>query len=299
MGEVYFKGNRGHNRRSGSRVSKKIADAPNVLLTSGVLVSSQLSEVTMARFPRGASLLPLAAGILLAQSTAKPPAFEVASIKAVSQEHRVHRGRDFRVFPGGRLLITNLEVRTILREAYGIKNYQLSGGPGWMDTDSFDIEAKAEGDPTRAEMMVMLQTLLADRFALKIRRESKEANVYALTVAKGGPKLQEPAGTRSIIHAYRNTPVELPGVSYTLGGEKASMALFANQLEGHMMRPVSDRTGLTGEYNFKVTYATDDNPETGAPLIVAIQEQLGLKLETIKGSIETFVIERLERPTEN
>jgi uncharacterized protein (TIGR03435 family) len=66
-----------------------------------------------------------------------------------------------------------------------------------------------------------------------------------------------------------------------------------------MMRPVSDRTGLTGEYNFKVTYATDDNPETGAPLIVAIQEQLGLKLETIKGSIETFVIERLERPTEN
>ena len=184
----------------------------------------------MARISLGTALLAFATGVSLAQSTAKPPAFEVASVKAVSAERRARMGRDFRVFPGGRLQFTNIDLRTIVREAYGIKHYQLSGGPAWMDTESFDIEAKAQGDPTRAEMMLMLQTLLADRFALKIRRESRESNVYALVIAKGGPKLKEPSGERSIVRLYRNTPPELPGVSYTLGGEKASMALFAVQV---------------------------------------------------------------------
>jgi uncharacterized protein (TIGR03435 family) len=251
----------------------------------------------MVRMFVGIGITIFAPGGLSAQSATAPPAFEVASVKPVGAESG--RGRDFRVYPGGRLSITNLPLKLILQEAYSVKQYQLSGGPAWIETDRFDIEAKAEGEPSRAQMMTMLQTLLADRFALKVHRESREGNVYALVVAKGGPKLKESTAQESFIRLYRNTPVELPGVDYTLGGQKASMALFADRLNEQLHRPVLDRTGLTGEYDFKVRYATDDNPETGPPLLVAIQEQLGLKLESTKGLIETLVIDHVEKPSGN
>ncbi len=244
-----------------------------------------------------ASLL-AAASIVSAQTRAPRPAFEVGSIKPTPVNSR--QGRDLRVYPGGRLNITNLPLRVILQEAYHVKDYQLSGGPKWIDDDLFDIEAKAEGDPNRLQVMEMLQTLLEDRFALKVHREQKEGNVYALVIAKGGPKLTASTAKETYVRLYRNTPLELPGVNYTIGGQKASMALIAERLgDMNLRRPVIDQTALKGEYDFKLNYATDDNPETGPSIFSAIQEQLGLKLEAIKGSIEMLAIDHVEKPTGN
>ena len=135
---------------------------------------------------------------LIGQPEAAAPAFEVASVKPADPNSR--RGMDFRTAPGGSLTVTNLTLQTLVQEAYGVERYRIAGGPKWLDSDRFDIAAKAEGDPNRKQMMAMLQTLLADRFQLKVRRETREGNVYALVVAKNAPKLQEPtSGDQSYI----------------------------------------------------------------------------------------------------
>jgi uncharacterized protein (TIGR03435 family) len=138
----------------------------------------------------------LAAHGLFGQSAAAPPAFDVASVKPSDPTSR--RGSDLRVLPGGRFEVANLNLNVIVMEAFKVKGYQISGAPGWLNTDQFDIVAKSDGNPSRERMMEMVQTLLADRFKLKTRRESREGDVYALTVAKGGPKLQPPTGDRSV-----------------------------------------------------------------------------------------------------
>jgi len=230
------------------------------------------------------------------QTSPAPPAFEVASVKPASPDEHIV---DFRAYPGGRLQVTNQTLNVILRQAYGVEHYQITGGPAWLDTDRFDIEAKAEGEPTKAQMMAMLRTLLVDRFQLKVRRESKEGNVYALVVAKGGPKLQPPTGDRTYVGLYRNDPPTETGVHYSLAGKKATLALIAQHLAQEVGRPVLDRTGIQGEFDFKVDYAIDDNPESGPSIFAAIQQQLGLRLEATKGPVETLVIERAERPSGN
>ncbi len=223
------------------------------------------------------------------------PAFEVASVKPGDGS-----SSDFRIYPGGRLRMTNLELDLIIREAYGIKRFQLTGGPAWIHTDRFSIDAKASGEPTRAEVLAMLQTLLAERFQLKVRRETREENLFVLTVAKGGPKLSKSTANDSYIRLYRNTPSDQEGVDYTIGAQKATIAQLADSLAGmHLQRPVQDRTGIHGEYDFKLRYATNDNPETGPSLFTAIQEQLGLKLETTKGPVEILVVEKAEKPSGN
>jgi uncharacterized protein (TIGR03435 family) len=240
-----------------------------------------------------------AAGFLTAAfaQTAAPPAFEVASVKAADPNAR---SLDLRVSPGGRLTVTNLTLKAMVRWAYGVKNYQLAGGPSWWDTDRFDVAAKAEGEATREQVMAMLQTLLADRFRLKARRETREGNVYALVVGKNGPKLTKSTSDEFYIRLYRNTPTDQVGVDYTIGGQKATMAQFADRLsEIGVQRPVLDRTGIQGEFDFKLRYATNDDPETGPSIFAAIQEQMGLKLEAAKGPVEMLVIESAEKPAGN
>lgn len=222
------------------------------------------------------------------------PSFDVASVKPATGPVA-----DFRVLPGGRLHITGLTLNIILRQAYSVEYYQLTGGPAWLETDRFDIEAKAEGDPTKAQMMTMLQALLADRFQLKVHRESKEGNVYALTVAKNGPKLGPPTGERSYISTIRYDPPTEPGIHYALDGKKASLAMLATQLANQLHRPVIDRTGIAGEFDFKVVFAIGDDPDAGTPLTTAVQEQLGLKLEAAKGPIDTLVVDHAEKPSVN
>jgi uncharacterized protein (TIGR03435 family) len=190
-------------------------------------------------------------------------------------------------------------VNLILRQAYGLEHYQIGGGPVWLSTDDFDIEAKSEGDATREQMMVMLQALLADRFQLKVRRETKEENVYAVVVAKGGHKLKPPTGDRSYVSVWRYDPPTEPGVHYALRGKKASLALIAKNIGKQMGRPVIDRTGIEGEFDFEVDFAIDDEPVSGPNLMSAIQTQLGLKLETAKAPMEMLVVEHAEKPSGN
>jgi uncharacterized protein (TIGR03435 family) len=148
-------------------------------------------------------------------------------------------------------------------------------------------------------MMAMLRTLLADRFQLKVHRETKEGNVYALVVAKNGPKLKQPTGDRSWVAVVRITPPDEPGVKYALQGRKTSMALFAGELYDQVGRPVLNHTRIQGEFDFRVDYATDDNPETGPSIFAAMQEQLGLRLEATKGPVETLVVDHAEKPSGN
>jgi uncharacterized protein (TIGR03435 family) len=237
------------------------------------------------------TMLSLGCGLAFGQAR-----FEVASVKPASP---TMSAVDFRVQPGGRLTIVNLTPKNIIQEAYGIKYYQLAPEPSWIDRERFDIVAKAEGEPTRKEMMQMLQVLLAERFQLQVHRETREGNVYRLQTAKSGPRLKLSTADASFIRTYRNTPPQLPGVSYTWFGQKASMAMLADHLNGHLRSTVTDDTGLRGEFDFKVTFATNDDPETGPSIFVALQEELGLKLQAGKGPVVTLIIDRIERPSGN
>ncbi len=233
---------------------------------------------------------------LCAQSGAAPPEFEAAAVKPVGDPSA--KPMDFRVQPGGRLQIMNVTLKHILQQAFSIKAYQMSGGPSWIDADYFDIAAKAESaTATREQMMAMLQSLLAARFGLKFHWEEREGNVFTLTVAKNGPKLQAATGDKTFVGIYRNTPMELPGVNYTISGTKAPMSLIAERIgDMALSRPVQNRTGIEGEFDFKLNYALD---ESGPSIFMAVQDQLGLKLEATKGPIRTLIVDHAEKPAAN
>ncbi len=137
----------------------------------------------------------LAAYAAFAQSTASRPAFEVASVKPAVDRAQ---GKNFRI-AGGSLRITNQSLGLTIRRAYAAEPYQISGGPGWLDADKFDIDAKAHGDPSAEQMMAMLQALLADRFKLKVHRETREGSVFALTVAKTGASSRNRRTARNLL----------------------------------------------------------------------------------------------------
>ena len=237
-------------------------------------------------------------GCMVLGQTPTTPRFDVASVKPVPPMAR--EPIDFQTQPGGRLRITNLTLKIMVREAFGVMNDQIAGGPPWFDTDRFDVMAKAEDDPGRKQMMAMLQGLLTERFQLKVHWEEKKGHIYALVAAKGGPKLKPSTADRSYVSLSRNTPTDQVGVSYTIRGQKASMALFAERLgKMELGHPVLDRTGLQGEFDFKLDYGTADNQDAEPSIFTAIQEQLGLKLEATKGPVETLVIDHAEKPSAN
>lgn len=221
--------------------------------------------------------------------------FEVASVRLNQTQFDPPRSK----VSGPRAIWTAYPLEGLLMEAYEVRSYQISGGPAWM-LDRFDIEAKVPGDGelTRAQARDVLRAVLADRFHLKVHRENKEMAIYALVVAKGGPKLKESAADAQ------------PGM--TLGGRGQMvdmkftgwpMARLAQQIEGNEDRKVVDKTGLTGSYDFTLSYLQDrgaDAPKQDGPsLFAAVQEQLGLKLESQKGLVEILVVEHADRPSTN
>jgi uncharacterized protein (TIGR03435 family) len=259
----------------------------------------------MRNFVVTMEVLVAVAGWVNAQSP-KKPAFEVASIRpAVYGSHP----RSIQYSAGGRFTASNVPLGALIQEAYAIRGFQLSGGPDWVNSDQFDIVAKADGDASKAQVRVMLQTLLADRFQLELRRESKEVNVYTLTVGKMGPKLKEVKLDED--NAARG--MRFGGIG-RIAGVMASMPQFVVMLSDIRLngsaildRPVLDRTGLAGVYDFKLEWSgeeqsadrtTSTNP-AGPSIFTAVQEQLGLKLESTKAAVEFFVIEQAGKPTEN
>lgn len=229
--------------------------------------------------------------------------FEAASIRATPPDAR--EPLDIRFEPGGRITVTNETLGVLVRYAYGVKRWQIVAAPAWFDTDRFDISAKAAGDPGRDEMLKMFQALLEERFTLKLNRETKEGSVYLLTVVKNGSKLRQAKelkeGERADVFTLRTGSPQQPATSYIRRGRRATMAMLASALEDQAQRPVLDRTGLTGDFDFEVQFAADDSHLDEFPtLFTALQDQLGLRLESARGPVETLVIEHAERvPTEN
>jgi uncharacterized protein (TIGR03435 family) len=283
--------------------------------------------------PAAAVILIAAAAALLAQSAAVSK-FEVASIKPSSEL----RFMAIRPLPGGRLTAT-APVKLLIQNAYFLQDFQIVGGPSWIDSDRFEIDAKAEGNPTRDQLFRMLGPLLEDRFQLKTHRETRELPVYALAIAKNGPKLTAPkeGACSALDPSGPPPPPPRPGQPLSppcghLGvlGERAGVRIQGGQiaipeliriLAMVMGRPVLDRTGLSGTYDISVVFFPDSlaaglnhqvkagdgsaappatAPDNGPPSIVtALQEQLGLKLDSAKGPVEVLVIDHIERPTAN
>jgi uncharacterized protein (TIGR03435 family) len=251
-----------------------------------------------------------------------PPAFEVASIR---KNVSVSDGASVRAQPGGRLTVSNNTLRNIVRNAYNVQNYQIIGGPDWMNNDRWDITAKAADDTPPPEMLLMLRTLLADRFELVIRRETRQLPMFAVVLARPdgrlGPQLRVSTVDCAALFAAAKARGEQPppttngrptcgtrtqrGTMMTTG---TSMADFARNIAPSTGRPVVDKTGLTGSYDIDLTWTPEQGapspdgappPGDGVSLFTAVQEQLGLKLDAQLGPVDVLVIDSAQLPTED
>lgn len=230
-----------------------------------------------------------------ADAPSKPPAFEVASIRAVSSHplEDLVRGiglYSMSAFPANLFTARNATLTILIGTAYGISSDQLSGKPDWLDSQQYDVNAKIEGDTslTREQM----QPLLQQRFGLTIHRENKDAQGYALVVAKGGAKLH-PSKEGMQPHGQL--------VPNGLQFWSCDPGVLASVLAGPAGRPVVDKTGIKGKYDVKLDFAPATDPNSNLPSIfTALQEQLGLKLEPQRVPVTVFVIDHVNRiPTEN
>lgn len=235
---------------------------------------------------------------------AQTNAFEVASIRP----HEGAIGRVGRTVSGTSFTVDAFTVLQLITAAYNVKDYQVEGATGWMLWDRYDIAARSPGEaaPSTDQIGLMLQNLLAERFQLRFHKETRDTPVYALVVAKGGTKLKDSGADDPKVSPGR--PAQTMQIKLT--GTPIMLAERLRPLPG-VDRPVFDKTGLTGVYDFTLTLAPFTlrvPPDPAAPavtgpsgesLFTAIEEQLGLKLEAQKGPIEVLVIDRVERPSEN
>jgi len=253
-----------------------------------------------------AALLLSVTGIFAQAPEARPKfdAFEVATIKPVEVDAKA--GRLFKMDGTHRWVATNYTLKNLIALAYDLNPRTISGGPGWIDTQQFNIEAVTPGDvrPLRLEQMQMLRALLVERFGLKFHRENKEFAIYALTLAKGGPKLT-PA-------AKPDDPPQLVGVVYPgkieVPAKSVTMDDFVAMLQRATLdRPTVNQTGLTGKYDFTLDWAPDETQYGGQvpvapddapspPLFTAVQEQLGLKLAATRGMVLAMVVDGATKP---
>ena len=251
---------------------------------------------------------------------AQPPgrskfeAFEVATIKPASSIDE-RAGRYIRMQSAHRFQAKNYTINGLIAAAYDINPKALSGSPSWAGTDHFEVIAATPGAdrPTYDDQMRMLRKLLADRLNLQFHREKKEFSVYELTVAKDGPKfkLSDAAPDESPNVTSTVYPGD-GGIDYVhLPGRNATMAQFASVLQRAILdRPVVDSTGLSGRFDFDLEWTPDEGQfggtlspaptNSGKPAFFpAIQQQLGLRLEAMRAQIDTLVVDRLDRPSEN
>jgi len=237
--------------------------------------------------------------------------FEVVSIKPNSSRS-ASASSSYR--PGGVYIATNVSLKFMVTEAYGIQDFQLLGGPDWIDSDRFNVEAKPEAgtlstDYTRNQLLALVQSMLEDRFQLKFHRETKELPIYALVKGKEPPKLTPTSPEKSQQCA---TPGGCTGTSMhccadgvmDLSAIGVSLSTFAETIGQVLRRPVTDKTGLGGVYDIKLQWLREDvipNDAllSGPSIFTAVQEQLGLRLASDKGPVEVMVIDGVQKPTEN
>jgi len=248
---------------------------------------------------------------LFAQMPARIPPdlqFEVASLKPSAGEMR---GGGIRPAPGGQKYeAVNCSIKTMITVAYRIKADQIIGGPEWLNSARYDMQAKAEKASSPDELHMMLMNMLVERLNLKFHHEKREMAMYALTVDNGGPKL---------------TPHEAPNAGdlwidvsasvlhVKMKATYAPIDYFAFRLSDFMDRPVVDMTGLHGGYDFNLEFTRElppnfpeggkingEDPDTSGPTVyMAVKQQLGLALKAQRGPVDVIVIDHADRPTEN
>jgi len=230
----------------------------------------------------------LAVAIQASSFATQTSRFEVASVKAVNPPAGPHVVS--LIINHGRLNIEAAELRQIVGLAYAVQRIRVLGGPGWADSDQFDIAAKAENaDATRDEIRSMLQALLADRFKLALHRETKEMPAYSLVLAKGGSKLKVAAPDKK----GRMADTVGPNGEQQTVLEASPLRLLVNMLANTLGNPVVDQTGLDGLYDYTFVW-----PDAGSSLFGSV-DQLGLKLEAKKMPVEVLVMDRAEHPSAN
>ena len=256
------------------------------------------------------AVLLLSAAGMAGQVPAARPKFDAFDVATIKQTPEGEKGRFFKMQGTHRWIATNFTLKLLIGLAYDLNPKTIEGGPAWVDSTHFNIEAVTPGDvaPNRAEQMAMLRTLLADRFQLTFHRKPKEFSIYVLEVAKNGPRLKQST-------APADDPSSVIGVVYPqrikLPARNATMGDFTAMLQRAVLdRPVVDKTGLTRRYDFDLEWAPDESqfggdiPAAAAdapspPLFVAIQEQLGLRLEAIRGPVDELIVDRAAEPSAN
>lgn len=238
-----------------------------------------------------------------AQSMPDTQRFDVASVKT----NTTGGGSEYPGLAPGRQRFTarSLPVTALILLAYDVTPGQISGVPSSLDAVGYDIEAKCDHPMTKEQSLPMLQTLLAERFKLTLHRETREQPIYALVVAKAGPKLQE-SSEESPTPVLRKTAHG--GLAYK-GAPMATLTLILSQQVG---RTVIDKTGLKGRYDFSLEYERQrpgrggpdgselaPNPDGLPSVFSALQDQIGLKLESQKGPVEFIVVDHAEKPSAN
>jgi len=254
----------------------------------------------------GTGTLVLAACAAYGQSAAAQPQFEVAQVR----QSKPAAGRVWEriTTDPGRLTGTGVTLKQLIFEAYDMPYYRIFGGPAWLDSEYYDLEAKTESAVSRDQLRLMLRGLLADRFKLTLHRETKELRAYALTVAKNGPKLHEAKEGDSSSGQRPPVYVERFRCDLTEFANLLSLRLNMPMTDDPTVPvrstgvpvPVLDKTGIKGVFDISVEVKPDPSVDTFVAWQRALQEQLGLKLEAQKGPMEVLVIDHAERvPTEN
>lgn len=270
---------------------------------------------------------------LFAQSDLHP-AFEVASIERGASAVGPMDPVSVSYKPGGRMLAVNAPLRLLIQFAYGVHDSphsqplraaQVMGGPAWIDSEGYNIEAKPEGNTDQKRAWLMLQALLADRFRLTLHRETRELPVYDLTARSSGIKLPAAKEANCVSLQPGMTPRSIPGsvdcgyaplllspTGLRLSGRKLHMGDLVRELALTLGRPVMDKTGFTGEFDLNLNYSDDalakspddaggNRPpaEPNLSIVFAAMQHLGLKLAPAKGPVEVLVVDHAERPTAN
>lgn len=281
-----------------------------------LLLSVLMASLALSASRAHAQNMPIVAdGNATATSSGlKVPQFDVASVKKNKSDS--HMMRIMMKTDG--FACENISLKTLISNAYGIRQDLISGGPGWAETEGFDVDAKVAGPDvdtykklTTKERQSVLEALLVERFHLKVHLENKVLPIYDLVIAKGGVKLKQLPAIDEAAEEAKPEEQRRERGSFSTGpgrfdGRGVDFHNFVENLAYIAERTVIDKTGLSGIYNINLNWTPEDaapsadaGVEPGASLFTALQEQLGLKLESSKGPVETIVIDRADPPSEN